>query len=174
MSHAIRRFTLAVSILVLLTLGVFGCQQNSPPPSLSDPFTNSMSFFTLTGYSSGYSSGGKYNFDLTLNNTTKEMWQSKYSAYLIDTTGVKLSIVKQRPFTIQPETSLSSSFEMKLPEDIQTGAYGLMLVFPGLGTSITTLHVGQDIAPKGMPARLGDKSPPSTGPWPDLNDLPQL
>jgi hypothetical protein len=120
-----------------------------------------------------YTPGEKYNFDLTLNNTTKELWQSKYSVYLIDTKGVVLNIVSQRPFTIQPEASLVSSFEMILPKDIQNGAYGLMLVFPACGTSITTLHLGKDIALKDMPVRVEDNSPPSIGPWPDLSKLPQ-
>jgi hypothetical protein len=174
MLHKIPKCVLAASLLVLLISGLTGCQTSSPSADLSDPFVNSLSYFTLKGYTSGYTPGKNYNFDLTLNNTAKEVWQSKFSVYLIDTRGVVLNIVSQRPFDIQPEASMGSNFEMILPKDIQEGAYGLLLVFPDQGTSITTIYVGKEAAPRGMPARVGENPPPRTGPWPDPSNLPQL
>jgi hypothetical protein len=167
-------FILATSFLVLLVSGLSGCQQNAPVSSLSNPFVTNMNYFTLKGYTSGYTPGKSYSFDLTLNNTAKEEWQSKFSVYLIDTQGVVLNVIRQRPFDIPPEASLGSNFDMTLPGDMKDGAYGLLLVFPGRGSSITTLHIGQEAAPRGMPARVGVDKPPVTGPWPDPSNLPQL
>lgn len=173
MSKDIFRSILAISLLILSLFG-FGCRQNPASSGLSDPFTNSMSFFTLKGYADGYVPGQKYNFDLTLNNQTPEKCQSKYSVYLIDGQGVVLDIVSQRPFTLPPESTTGSSFDLTLPEDLQDGAYGLMLVFPGQGTSITTIHVGTDVAPNYMPPRVEDNPPPAINLWPDPSLLPQL
>jgi hypothetical protein len=172
--YKILKYVLVITSLVLLSSGLAGCQQDSLSSALSDPFINSMGYFTLKGYTSGYTPGKSYNFELTLNNKTKEAWQSKFSVYLIDTQGVVLNVVSQRPFDIDPETSLGSNFEMTLPKDLQDGAYGLLLVFPGRGSSITTIHLGKEVAPRGMPARVGENSVPGFGPWPDPSNLPQL
>ena len=175
MFNKVLRFGLAVVLLGLAALAAVGCSQdNASPTGLSEPFTVDMGYFTLEGYSSGYEPGNKYSFKVSLNNTEKEEWKSHFSAYLIDTDGVVMDIVSRRPINLPPLAAISSRFEMDLPENVTDGMYGLMMVFPGRGSSITTIYVGEEPAPTGMPARPGQDPPATQGPWPDPEDLPQL
>jgi hypothetical protein len=161
MRTGIRKFMNLGVIAVLLGILIFGtlaCTQGGKSPVLSDPFTNSMGYFTLEGYSRGFVPGQTYEFKLSLKNDTKEQWQGRYYAYLVDTKSVVLNIGEQT-VDLGPASSIGSVIKMSLPEGFKEGAYGLALVFPGRGSSITTIRVGEDQSI-------------SAGPWLDPAALP--
>jgi hypothetical protein len=149
---------LVVTLLGMLLLSFSGCGAGTKASALSEPFTLNSEYFSLQGYARGYVPGQTYEFKLMVHNKNKEPWQSQYYAYLVDSQGVVLKIA-QRPIDLGPDTSMGANLNMELPKDFKEGAYGLALVFPERGSSITTIRVGDDYS---QPA----------GPWPEPGTLP--
>jgi len=156
----LHHYLLFLLLLIAFTVAVGGCQSvpvEEPIPP--DPFTvtshlgEEQRTVTFRGDSAGHIAGQESLFYLRLiNNSKDEMWQADYCVLLLDTEGIVME-VECAPFYIQPKASIQKTIPVIFPENL-SGAYGISVLIPGRGESITTIWIGE-------------KTNTGVGPWPD-------
>ena len=147
----------AIALVALLSSVIIACTEALVEPY--DPFSVRLSYAELKGYTDGFMPGNTYEFDLTIRNDTEEQWQGQYCVFLVNQNDVVLKLGDDA-FTLSPQGSFTRKVQMALLADFEEGAYGLSLVVPDRGASVTTIHVGKD----------NDKA---AGPWPDVTSCPE-
>jgi len=148
---------IAIALVALLSSVVIACTETPTEPY--DPFSFRSSYAELKGYSDGIMPGNTYEFDLTIRNDTEEQWQGQYCIFLVDQNSVVLKLGGDI-FNLSPQGILTRKVQMAVPEDFEEGAYGLSLVVPDRGASVTTIHVGKDNYEAAVP-------------WPDVTSCPE-
>lgn len=131
-------FKLKFSPLALLALSVLllGCTAVTPGAA---PTSNPRDQFELgiesdvgtavhwSGYSDGYYPGGPVVLEITLQNDTQQDWIVPTCVQLVDMTSV-IATLAQRTWTLQPQMGITDELPGELPDDLEPGSYGLVLV----------------------------------------------
>jgi len=140
-----RKLWIALMLTVLLALLFVACTKEPVKPY--NPFKLDIGYAELTGYTDGFMPGNTYEFDLTIRNDTEEAWQGKYCLFLVDEKEIVLEIGGDRVL-------------MVVPDGFADGAYGLTLVIPDRGASVTTIRIGENL-------------PQAVGPFLDVTTCPE-
>jgi hypothetical protein len=148
----------AVLILIVGVAGTVAVACSTAPSEPCNPFTVNWRYAELSGFTDGLMPGNTYEFTMSLTNDTDERWQSSYCIFLVDGETVVLNI-DSNSIDLPPTVKITSTVSMTLPADFPEGAYGLALVIPDRGSSITTI-------------RIGNVTSPPAGPWPDFPTCP--
>jgi len=156
-SLRIRKLWIALILTGLLALSFMACTKEPVKPY--NPFTLGIGYAELTGYTDGFMPGNTYEFELTIRNDTEEPWQGKYCLFLVDEKEIVLEMGGDS-FNLLQAGSLTRTVSMAVPEDFADGAYGLKLVIPDRGASVTTI-------------RIGENPPQPAGPFLDVNACPE-
>jgi len=154
---------LCALLLVVIIIGTIGCQTSSnveqAPP---DPFSVTIGLgegdteFTLTGNSAGHIAGKSSTFELLFNNkSTNNTWKGEYYVLLLDSEDIILEIA-HTSFKLAPLDSVKKTISVNFPERLN-GPYGLSVIVPGRGASISTIWIG-------------DKTTAKAGSWPDIRE----
>jgi len=81
-----------------------------------------------SGYVEGYTPGSEEAFDITIKNETGQTWRGRYCLQLMDRQMPKvLATLEQRDFILDSGMGFSDTITVRLPEDLDEGAYGLSL-----------------------------------------------
>ena len=158
-SLRIRKLWIALMLAGLLSLSVMACSAQPQPAKPYNPFTFGIGYVELTGYTDGFMPGNTYEFELTIRNDTEEPWQGKYCLFLVDEKEIVMKMGGDS-FNLLQAGSLTRTFSMAVPDDIADGAYGLTLVIPDRGASVTTI-------------RIGENPPQPAGPFLDVTSCPE-
>lgn len=97
----------------------------------------------LVGYTVGYQPGETYRLEFTLNNASSNTWQGSYCFQLLSQEGIEATLV-QNDFNLQAGQGFTRDVNLRIPQDLEDGPYGLALVIPERSTSVTTIWVGQE------------------------------
>lgn len=162
-----RVFLIVLATLLLIATGVvaYGCQPTPvEKPIPPDPFTatwylgEGQRTFTFSGDSAGHIAGQHSDFELRLdNNSPDERWQDEYCIFLTDDSSIILEIV-HAPFDISPSGSFHTSVPVTFPGELD-GPYGMSVLIPDRVAMVTTIWIGEE-------------TPVSAGPWPDICTCP--
>jgi hypothetical protein len=117
------------------------------------------SYAELTGYTDGFMPGNTYEFELSIHNAAREPWQGDYCMFLVNDKEIVFKIESQS-FDLQPGGGLSRTVQMAVPENFKDGAYGLTLLVPDRGASVTTI-------------RIGENTPQAAGPFLHVSSCPE-
>ena len=148
---------IALMLTVLLALLFVACTKEPVKPY--NPFKLDIGYAELTGYTDGFMPGNTYEFDLTIRNDTEEAWQGKYCLFLVDEKEIVLEIGGDS-FNLPQEGSFTRTVLMVVPDGFADGAYGLTLVIPDRGASVTTIRIGENL-------------PQAVGPFLDVTTCPE-
>lgn len=162
-----RVFLIVLATLLLIATGVvaYGCQPTSvEKPIPPDPFTTTWYLgegqrtVTFSGDSAGHIAGQHSDFELRLdNNSPDERWQDEYCIFLTDDSSIILEIA-HAPFDISPSGSFHTSVPVTFPGELD-GPYGMSVLIPDRVAMVTTIWIGEE-------------TPVSAGPWPDIRTCP--
>jgi len=90
---------MVLALMLFLSAVVLSCNEvpdnsetDKTSGELHDPFSVSMSFVVLQGYTEGFAPGNTYEFELTIRNDTEEQWQSQYRVFLVNQSGIALGL----------------------------------------------------------------------------------
>ena len=128
-----------LAIAGTLSLSAIACSAELAEPH--DPFTMRTNYAELTGYTDGFMLGNTYEFELSIRNDASGPWQGRYCMFLVDDKEIVLQI-EGEDFDLQPAGGLSRTVQMTVPENFKEGAYGLTLLVPDRGASVTTIRIG--------------------------------
>jgi len=150
-------------VLIFVIFGAVGCQQSTSEEQVPpDPFSVTFGLgegdteFTLNGNSAGHIAGKSSEFELLLHNKSTEItWKGEYYIVLLDSEDILLEI-DEASFELAPLDSVQKTIPVKFPEQLD-GPYGLTVVIPGRGASISTIWIGE-------------KATGKDGPWPDIRE----
>ena len=148
---------IALILAGLLSISVMACATQPTQPF--NPFTLGIGYAELTGYTDGLLPGNTYEFELTIRNDTEEPWQGKYCLFLVDEKKIVMEI-EGDSFNLLQGGSLTRTVPMAVPYDFKDGSYGLTLMVPGRGASMTTIRIGGNI-------------PQAAGPFLEVTSCPE-
>ena len=155
----IKYLWIALMLAGLLSLSVMACATQPQPAKPYNPFTLGIGYAELTGYTDGFMPGNTYDFEMTIRNDTEETWQGKYCLFLVDEKEIVMEIGGDS-FNLLQAGSLTRTVSMAVPEDFKDGSYGLTLVIPDRGASVTTIRIGENV-------------PQAVGPFLDVISCPE-
>ncbi len=136
-------YLLAVLLLGIVSVNALACDSKNEKGTPHDPFSLSTGYMELDGYSDGFAPGGTYDFNLALRNRENATWQDEYRVFLVDENGPVLPVADGE-INLQPDSGQTTVIKMALPQDFKEGAYGFTVVVPERGSTVTTIHVGDD------------------------------
>ena len=153
----IKLLWIALMVAGLLSLPFIACATQPAKPY--NPFTLGIGYAELTGFTDGFMPGNTYEFELTIRNDTEEPWRSKYCLFLVNEKDIVLEMGGGNFNLLQTE-GFTRPVSMTVPEDFKGGSYGLMLLVPDKGASVTTI-------------RIGENPPQPAGPFLDVTSCPE-
>lgn len=159
----LHRYLLFPLVLIFVFVGAVGCQLSTSDEQVSpDPFSVTFGLgegdteLTLNGNSAGHIAGKSSEFELLLNNKSTEItWKGEYYIVLLDSEDIILEI-GEASFELAPLDSVQKTIPVKFPEQLD-GPYGLTVIIPGRGASISTIWIGE-------------KTTGKVGKWPDIRE----
>ena len=159
--YTLRRSLLFLFVIIFVLIGTVGCQRSTSEEQVSpNPFSVTIGLgegdteFTLSGNSAGHIAGQSSEFELLFRNKSTEIsWKGEYYIVLLDNEDILLEIT-QSAFEIAPTALIQKFITVDFPEQLD-GPYGLTVIIPGRGASISTIWIGE-------------KTTGKVGPWPDI------
>ena len=137
-----RKLWIPLILTGLLALSFMACAKEPVKPY--NPFTLGVGYAELTGYTDGFMPGNTYEFELTIRTDIEEPWQGNYCLFLVDEKEIVLELGGDS-FNLSGAGSFTRTVSMAVPEDFADGAYGLTLVIPDRGASVTTIRIGENV-----------------------------
>jgi hypothetical protein len=99
------------------------------------------------GYTEGHLPGAQARFGVSIGNESANSWQGRFCLELLDRRQPRvLTTLAQRRFTLEPGVGFSHELVVQLPNDLETGAYGLALVLRGLSApmvDVVEIKIGE-------------------------------
>lgn len=124
----------AISILLTASCGTGNKPTTTPALTSREEFTTRSesengAIISWGGFKEGYEAGGEAVFDLTIDNQTDQEWKGQLCLVLLDQGSPSvLASLEKRPFTLSQGMGFSDILEVRLPKNLEPGAYGLSLV----------------------------------------------
>ena len=145
---------LLLTVMALLTAGcgTIAGESPTPTPEAREPFSarresGEGAIVAWGGYTEGYVPGAEEAFDVTIQNETGQLWHGRYCLQLLDQELPQvIATLEQREFTLEPGVGFSDVITVRLPEDLDAGAYGLSLAVRRSGgpmVDLVPIQVGE-------------------------------
>ena len=158
-----KKVILLTCALLIMLSGFISCNSdNNTASTKNSSFSISRGCFEVSGDTKGYAAGGTHDLNLSIRNDTDEEWSGSCYIFLVDQNGPFMDI-SNCEFNLPHEGDQESwVIKMTLPADIESGAYGLALLFPGKDHIVQTIYIGDEISNEPV------------GSWPDISSYKQI
>lgn len=132
---------LLVAVVLLVVLAACGTAADTPEDFRHISTWEDGRAISVGGADRGHRAGETSTFEVIVQNKSDEAWQNAYCLLLVDDVGI-VSQLAGSTFDLVPDDGVRHTVEVTLPEGVEDGTYGLMMLVPSLGSLTGTVVVG--------------------------------